>query len=260
MSATTLAPDVLDVSGTPQVPLSRLVRVELRKMVDTKAGQWLLGIIAFVTLAAVVIFGLAASDADKTFSNFAAFTGTPQGFLLPVMAILLITQEWGQRTAMVTFTLEPHRNRVLGAKIIGALLIGLAAYVLALILALAAATLFGGAGTFDDFAFADLGVFGLLQALGILQGLAFGLVFLNSATAIVLFFVIPTVFGIITSVWAKMQDIAPWIDFSTAQLPLFDGADQVTGQEWAQLGVTMVIWVFLPLAFGAWRMLRSELK
>lgn len=260
MSTTTITPGVLDVSGTPAVPLARLVRVELRKMVDTRAGAWLLGIIALVTLAAVVIFGLAANDGDKTFFNFSAFTGTPQGFLLPVMAILLITQEWGQRTAMVTFTLEPHRGRVLGAKVIGALLIGAAAYALALVLALAAAAVFGGSGAYDDFTFGDLGAFGLLQALGILQGLAFGLVFLNSATAIVLFFVLPTVFGIITSVWSAMEDIAPWIDFGTAQMPLFDGAAGVTGEEWLQLGVTMVIWVFLPLAVGAWRMLRSELK
>lgn len=263
MSTTTspgLTPGALDVSGTPRVPLGRLVQVELRKMVDTRAGQWLLGIIAFVTLAAVVIFGLAANDGDKTFFNFAAFTGTPQGFLLPVMAILLITQEWGQRTAMVTFTLEPHRGRVLIAKVAGALIIGLAAFTLALVLALAATAVFGGAGAFDDFTFADMGVFGLLQVLGILQGLAFGLLFLNSAVAIVMFFVLPTIFGILSEVWASFRDIAPWVDFGTAQLPLFDGAAGVTGQEWARLGVTMVIWVFLPLAVGAARMLRSELK
>ncbi len=260
MSTTTITPGVLDVRRTPAVPLIRLVRVELRKMVDTRAGAWLLGVIAFVTLAAVVIFGLAASDGDKTLFNFSAFTGTPQGVLLPVMAILLITQEWGQRTAMVTFTLEPHRSRVLGAKVISALLIGAAAYGLALVLALAAAAVFGGAGAFDDFTLGDLGVFGLLQALGVLQGLAFGLVFLNSATAIVLFFVIPTVFGIVSSVWAAMEDIAPWVDFGTAQYPVLDGAASVTGQEWAQLGVTMVIWVILPLFLGGLRMLRSELK
>ena len=32
MSAATLAPGTLDVSGTPRIPLSRLVRVELRKL------------------------------------------------------------------------------------------------------------------------------------------------------------------------------------------------------------------------------------
>ncbi len=40
MTATTLDPaaPTLDVSRTPPVPLSRLVRVELRKLVDTRAA------------------------------------------------------------------------------------------------------------------------------------------------------------------------------------------------------------------------------
>jgi len=260
MSTSTVTPGVLDVSGTPRVPLARLVRVELRKMVDTKAGAWLLGVIAFVTLAAIVIFGLAANDGDKTFGNFSAFAGTPQGFLLPVMAILLITQEWTQRTAMVTFALEPHRDRVLLAKVLGALIIGIGMFALALVFATGASAVFGGDGAFDDFAFADMGAFGLLQVLGILQGLAFGLLLLNSAAAIVSFFLVPTIFSIIANVWGALNEAAPWIDFGTAQAPLMDGADTLTGQEWAQLGVTAIIWVVVPLTVGAIRMLRAELK
>lgn len=259
MSAVTV-PTTLDIGGTTQVPMTRLVKVEVRKMLDTRAGQWLLGVIAFVTFAATLIFGLAASDSDKTFGNFAGFAGTPQGFLLPVMAILLITQEWGQRTAMVTFTLEPHRSRVLVAKVLAALAIGAAAYVLLVGFAVLATAVFGGSGGFDDFAVADLGAFALLQVLGILQGLAFGLLMLNSAAAIVSFFLIPTVFSIIANVWSALRDAAPWIDFGTAQSPLFDGAGSLTGQEWAQLAVTSVIWVVVPVAAGAWRMLRAELK
>lgn len=261
--STMTVPTTLDVTGTPQVPMSRLVKVELRKMIDTKAGAWLLGVIAFVTLAAIILFGLLANEEDRTFSNFAGFAGTPQGFLLPVMAILLITQEWGQRTAMVTFTLEPHRGRILYAKVLGALLIGAVMFGLALALALFSSVVFGGGNAFDDFAIADIGVFALLQLLGILQGLAFGLVFLNSAVAIVLFFVLPSIFGIVGEIWVRFrEDIAAWIDFGTAQLPLIegDGASSVTGQEWLQLGVTAIIWVGLPLALGAWRMLRAELK
>ena len=42
MSTATSAPMTLDVSQTARVPFSRLVSVELRKMFDTRAGQWLL--------------------------------------------------------------------------------------------------------------------------------------------------------------------------------------------------------------------------
>ncbi|MCZ4498051.1 MAG: transporter permease [Marmoricola sp.] len=259
MSTTTTYGATLDVSQTPRVPQSRLVKVELRKMVDTRAGMWLIIIIGLVTVAAVVIFGLTANDDDKTMFNFMSFTGAPQGFILPVMAILLITQEWGQRTAMVTFALEPHRNKVLGAKVYAALTIGAAAMFVAFLFAAIATALFGPSGGFDGFGGLDATKFLLLQATGILQGLAFGLLFLNSATAIVLFFVLPTVFGILGATWDAFGRHAAWFDFGTAQGPLFD-AGNLTGKEWAQLTTTSMYWIFIPLAIGAWRMLRSELK
>lgn len=258
MSTTTFE-GTLDVSQTPRVPQSRLVKVELRKMVDTRAGMWLMIVIGLVTVAAVVIFGLAANDDDKTMFNFMSFTGAPQGFILPVMAILLITQEWGQRTAMVTFALEPHRGKVLGAKVYAALTIGAAAMLVAFIFASLATMLFGPSGGFDGFGALDSSKFLLLQATGILQGLAFGLLFLNSATAIVLFFVLPTIFGILGGVWSAFSDVAAWVDFGTAQAPLFESGS-LSGKEWAQLSTTAIYWIVIPFAIGAWRMLRSELK
>ena len=114
---TTTYAGTLDVSTTTRPPMSRLVKVELRKMVDTRAGMWLMITIAAVTVVATTIFGLAGHDEDRTFYNFMQFAGAPQGILLPVLGILLVTQEWSQRTAMVTFTLEPQRSRTLIAKV-----------------------------------------------------------------------------------------------------------------------------------------------
>ena len=186
-------------------------------------------------------------------------TATPQGFVLPVLGILLVTSEWGQRTALTTFALEPSRPRVIGAKIVAALLIGLAAIVVAVALA-ALATVVGG----QDDAWANIGVddfakFGLLQISGILQGLAFGLLLLNSAAAIVLYFVLPIAFNIIVTLWTRMQDVAPWIDLGTSQQPLFSGVN-LSGEEWAQLATSSAIWILLPLAVGLWRVMRAEVK
>ena len=256
---TTTFPSTLDITGTEPIPLGRLVRVELRKMVDTRAGMWLIVAIAAITVVAVVIFGLAAPEHNRTFSNFMGFTGTPQGFLLPVLGILLVTQEWGQRTAMVTFTLEPHRGRVLAAKVCAALLVGLAAIVLAIAVAALAALVFGGPGRFEDVHAIDFPKFGILQVAGIVQGLAFGLLFLNSAAAIVTFFVLPTAFSILANVWSLLADKAAWIDFGTAQNPLFEPGN-LTGTQWAQLAVTGTLWVLLPFAVGLWRVLRAEVK
>ncbi|MBO9523230.1 MAG: ABC transporter permease [Nocardioidaceae bacterium] len=257
--STMTAPVTLDVSGTPRVPLSRLIKVELRKMTDTRAGMWLMVTIAAVTVIATTIFGLAGHDEDRTFYNFMQFAGAPQGFLLPVLGILLVTQEWSQRTGMVTFTLEPHRARVLSAKVYAALLIGVAAFVIAVGVAALATVLFGGTDPWRELGGVDFLKFGILQITGLLQGLAFGLLFLNSAFAIVLYFVLPTVFSILFNTVPALQDSAPWIDFGTAQGPLGE-VGNLSGKEWAQLGLTATWWVILPFVAGLWRVLRAEVK
>jgi len=258
MSATSYAGQ-LDISTTTRPPMSRLVQVEVRKMVDTRAGMWLIITIAAVTVIASTIFGLAGHDQDRTFYNFMQFAGAPQGFLLPVLGILLVTAEWSQRTAMVTFTLEPHRGRILAAKVYAALLLGLAALLIAVAVALVATVLFGGTDPWRGIGAVDFAKFAILQFTGILQGLAFGLLFLNSAFAIVLYFVLPTAFSILFNTVPALEDSAPWIDFGTAQQPL-GNVGNLTGEEWAQLAVTAMIWVILPFVAGLWRMLRAEVK
>jgi ABC-2 type transport system permease protein len=186
-------------------------------------------------------------------------TATPQGFLLPVLGILLVTSEWSQRTALVTFTLMPVRGRVLLAKVLAALIAGLAAILLAIAVA-AVATLLGGApDAWAGIGADDFAKFGLLQVSGVLQGLAFGLLFLSSAAAIVTFFVLPTAFTIVANLWGALRDAAPWVDLGTAQQPLFSGTD-LTGEQWLQVTTATLIWVVLPFVVGMVRVLRAEVK
>lgn len=249
----------LDLSGTPAVPMSRLIGVELRKLGDTRAGKWLLIGIGLITVAVITIFFLAAPDDERTFVNFMGITATPQGFLLPVLGVLLVTSEWSQRTGLVTFSLVPVRSRVLVAKIVASLLAGAAAILVAILVASAAASLAGAPDAWTGIGGDDFGKFGLLQAMGILQGLAFGLLFLNSAAAIVTYFVLPTAVSIVTSLWTGPAELWPWIDLGQAQQPLFGNAD-LTGEQWAQLGTTSLIWIVVPFAVGVIRVLRAEIK
>ncbi|HXD56852.1 MAG TPA: hypothetical protein VN606_02995, partial [Thermoleophilaceae bacterium] len=108
-------------------PLSRLTLVELRKMTDTKAGFWLqLSVLALAVLV-VVVNALAGHVQDHQFMDY--FSGTSQGLsaLLPVLGILLVTSEWSQRTAMITFSLVPQRTRVMAAKTLAAVVLALIA-------------------------------------------------------------------------------------------------------------------------------------
>jgi ABC-2 type transport system permease protein len=263
MSALTASPAPIDLSKGRRVRMSRLFRVELRKVTDTRAGMWLLIAIGAITLVAVTIFLFAADASELTYENFAAVTATPQGFILPVLGILLVTSEWSQRTGLVTFTLEPSRGRIVVAKFLAVLAIGLAAVALAL----AAGALFNvlGAGLANGAGDWDLGLAGardftLLQLMAIVQGLAFGMLFMNSAAAIVLYFVIPTAWSILFGLVSALEDAGPWLDLGTAQQPLFDESHSLSATEWSQLLVTSLIWIVAPLVVGVVRLLRAELK
>ena len=250
----------LDVTNTTRTPFTRLVGVELRKSWDTRAGRWLLGAIVLFTLGIMAIFFAVADSDERVFGNFIGIAATPQGFLLPVLGILLVTSEWSQRTAMVTFALEPSRTKVIGAKVTAALIFGAASFVVAVILA-SLCTLLGGAdGGFEGLKFGDFGTFFLLQEFTILQGLAYGLILLNTPAAIVVFFVLPIASSIIFELVSWLDKVKAWLDLGTAQMPLFESEINLTGQEWAQLGTTTLIWIVIPFVLGWIRVMRAEVK
>ena len=249
----------LDLSATKRVPFTRLVSVELRKMRDTRAGLWLLIAIALITAAIITLFFILADPDERIFINFMAITATPQGFLLPVLGILLVTSEWGQRTTLTTFALEPSRTRVIAAKVVAALVLGAAAIVIAIAIAALATAIGGASDPWANIGADDIGKFALLQVSGILQGLAFGLIFLNSAGAIVTYFVLPIAFSIVANLWGALRDIAAWVDLNTAQQPLF-GAVDMTGEQWGQFATASLIWIALPLVAGLVRVVRAEVK
>jgi hypothetical protein len=267
MSAVTQATDAatpatVDMGQRP-VPMYRLVQVELRKMVDTRAGFWLfvsIGLASALITGGMLIFGEAQ---NLTFGQMFGMMNIPTGFLLPVLAILLVTSEWSQRTGLATFTLEPRRSRVVVAKLATSLIAAVAAVAIALAFGavgnLLAEAFRDGAGGWD-MTWAGLRNSALIQFLALLQGFAFGMLIMNSAAAIVLFFVLPTVWTVIASIvpWLA-EHVQAWADLTMAQGPLQSGTSP-TGEEWARLAVAATIWVLAPLAVGVWRLLRSEVK
>jgi ABC-2 type transport system permease protein len=267
MSAVTSAPTTLDVSGTPAVPFLRLVSVELRKMADTRAGRWLLMAIAALTLLVLVIqmWVVVAQDMHVTFLDFLQGMNTPMGVLLPVLGVMSVTSEWSQRTAMVTFTLEPSRVRVVAAKLVSILVISVLALAIGLVLG-AFANLLYGAFTGHTVVWGSpvkyAALYLLLYIFGLATGFAFGALFLNSAAGIVVYFVYSFVLPGLFAVGAALMDwfasLQPWIDFNTDQNDLIDAT--IHGKGWAHLVVSGVIWLAVPLAVGVWRIRRAEVK
>ncbi|MFT4010065.1 MAG: ABC transporter permease subunit [Nocardioidaceae bacterium] len=249
----------LDVTGTQSVPMSRLIKAEVRKMSDTRAGMWLLIVIGAITAIVTIAFFIWGHKEDRTWGTLAAFGGIPLGFLLPVLGILLVTQEWGQRTALVTFTQVPHRERIIVAKVVAALVFGLAGLLIAFALGAILAPIGGAPDPFSDFSVPIMLRIALGQIIGLAIGLSFGMLLLNSAFAIVLYFAIPIVVSIVGGVWTAARDKLLWFDLNTSSSQLYETVSP-TGKEWAQIGTGTLIWIVIPGAIGIWRIMRSEVK
>jgi ABC-2 type transport system permease protein len=243
-----------------RVPLTRLIIVEGRKQLDTRAGRWLLITIAVATAIVLAVL-LFMNGGKHSFRELLLATVTPQALLLPIVGILAVTSEWSQRAALVTFTLEPRRGRVAAAKTISALLVAVLALAAAVTLAALAhvgSIAFRGAQAGWSVPTPVLAGFALMLLLGVAQGLGFGMLLLNTPAAIVSYLVLPTVWSVLGGMVASLKTAAGWLDLTTTMQPLLEGS--MTGNQWLRLGTATAVWVLLPLAAGVWRIIRSEVK
>ena len=236
---------------------ARLTRVELRKMVDTRSGFWLLLAVAALMLLVVVVVQISGNDHDRIISEILSTTAQTGAVLTPVVGILLITAEWGQRTALVTFSLVPHRMRVMLAKVLAGLALALVAFAVAFVLsALAVAIAPSAADDTWTLPLSLVGQYALYSVLAMLIGLAFGTAFLSSAPAIVLYFGLPIAIGALGSISA-ISGAIDWLE-TGAFAPLTE--EIVGGKDWAQVLTAALLWIVLPLAIGLWRIRRNEVK
>jgi ABC-type transport system involved in multi-copper enzyme maturation permease subunit len=236
--------------------LARLTKVELRKMVDTRSGFWLLLAVVGLTVLAVVITVLAGNDDDKVFHKIFSNALQPAGILLPVVGILLVSSEWSQRTALVSFALVPERARLIAAKLLAGIVLALAATAGALLIALVGAAL---ASTDAPNAWSlPLGLF--LQDIvyvvtAMIIGIGFGAALQSSAPAIVLYFALPIAFAALGSIHA-IKGVIDWINSAEALEPLT--TEVMSGHQWAQGLVALALWMGIPLAIGLWRLTQRD--
>jgi ABC-2 type transport system permease protein len=248
-----------------QVPVSRLTLVELRKMFDTRSGFWLMASLVITALLSTVATILIAPDAKMTYFTFASAIGAPMTIILPMIAILAITGEWSQRSGLTTFTLVPRRHRVILAKVIASVAVGVVSMLIALVFGVAgnlAGTAIAGTDLVWDVSVTHFLLIVLGSLLCLLTGTTLGILFRSSSVALVAYFilalVVPTVFGYLVANQERFQDLQPWLDGNYARGFLFDGT--ITGEQWAHVAVTAAIWLILPALIGLRLAMKSEVK
>jgi ABC-type transport system involved in multi-copper enzyme maturation permease subunit len=235
--------------------LARLVQVELRKAVDTRAGRWLLVVIALVALGTAILTAVTGEAGDRNLPHVLGDASQLASILLPVLGVLLVTSEWSQHTALTTFTLVPRRSRIIAAKVAAGVLLAAAATVVCI--AVAAVVLIavdhGRAGLWEG-AGRAIGYVFVLQILNLLLGVGFGLLFRNTPVAIVMYFVIPTAWSILTGAVSALAATGRWLDPSTAWNHLAS-AGTVTPTSWAQIATAAAVWIVVPVLAGGWLVL-----
>jgi ABC-2 type transport system permease protein len=268
MSTTTLEAPAAAVPArrlrsTEPIPTSRIIGVELQKMFDTRSGYWLLVGGALISVLATVITVFV--DPNLSYGSFAAAIGAPLSIILPMTGVLAVTSEWSQRTGLTTFTMVPHRGRVIGAKLAATLMVGIASIAVAFSVG-ALGNVLGsqlvGQDVTWDISFGNALTIFLADGLGMLMGFMLGVLIRNSPGAIVGYFVyalvLPAALGALASFQDWFASAQGWVDFRFASGQLYDGG--LTATEWAHLGVSGLIWLIIPLAIGLRVVVRSEVK
>lgn len=253
------------VSPAYQVPAAdrrpgfgRLTRIELRKMLDTRSGLWFSVAVAVVTLITVLITSQVKGGHDATLARLFNNSVEPAAILLPVLGVLLVCGEWSQRTMLTTFTLVPHRGRILRAKVAASVVVGGAAFVICLACSIMFGELFpapGGSGSLSIVVLAQGLVF--LTATMVI-GVAFGTAIMVSAPAIVIYLALPTAWDALSSTIQPLKTLSHWLAIGPTLGPLATHAFSAT--DWARAGTTLALWLALPLAVGGWRFARRDVN
>jgi ABC-2 type transport system permease protein len=260
LSPRTPAPQTNGIDAAPfdrapgPIPFSRLVRVEWSKATDTRAARWLLALVGLGTAGIMLVPVLAPRTFDQTYTSYLEVASIAQVILLPVVAILMFTGEWSQRSIITTFTQEPRRIRVLNAKLAAALMLGGGAAVFGGVVTAAGLGLAAASGRALE---ANLSVgyitgYLLYLLLNVLGGVAVGALVQNSAAAIAAYFAVNAAFALLGTVSTL---VAEWIDTATTW-------NWVLRNDWGghvpQILVSILFWVVIPLAAGAVRTVRRD--
>ena len=247
------------------IPLRRVTATELRKMFDTRSGVWVMAstmILSLLTTSAVIAFG---KKEEMTYDTFARAINVPMTLVLPIIAILSVTGEWSQRSGLTTFTLVPHRGRVMTGKAIACMAVAVVSVPVAFgigALGNLLGTSIAGVDPVWDLGIPNLLLIMLANVLGMLVGFTLGVLIRGSAAALVSYVIyallLPSLALLLASSQAWFHDLQPWVDFNFAQQALLAGS--LTVQQWTHLAVTCLLWLAVPMMVGLRLVVRTEVK
>lgn len=240
--------------------LATLVRVELRKAYDSRAGLWLLITLGLLGAAVVVLLLSAGTPAELNFEAFLFTAQLPMGIFLPVVGIIAVTCEWSQRTALTTFTLVPRRSRIVVAKMVALVALALLAVLVSIVVAalgnVIAEIVRDGDGSWGKVS--TLGYVALFQVLSVLVGVGLGMLLLSAPQAIVVYLLLPFILSSLAASIDVLETPGQWLNLLDTTTRLL--GEEMTGKAWAQIATSFAMWSLVPLLLGTVRVQRREVQ
>jgi hypothetical protein len=236
--------------------LGRATALELRNSGRTPSRRWLLIATGVVGLLSAGLVAFTGPAEDQTFSVISFYTQSAISLPLPLVSVLLMTQDLGRRASPPTSGSGLSRGAIIVAKLLASMIIAVAgaAYgVLLSVLATSAATPGAGEGRWNATGMIILGSV-LVQLIAQLSGAGWGLLLGSSPLAIVADVIVPLGFWIITGAVPGLQGVQEWLTPFASVRNLLSG--QMSVEQWAQVGVVVLVWVVALNAAGIFRVHR----
>ena len=248
-----------------RLSFGRVVRSEWIKLLTLRSTWWSLGVTVALSLAISLMMASASRDFGGGLAPVMTIVMSMQFTMLVagILGAIAVTGEYSTGMIRSTFTAEPHRGAVLGAKaIVVAVVMALATALTYLVAILLTAPILGGAGIdWSDAAqsWVPLGAGVFAMAMFALIGLGFGFIIRNGAGAIAatvgVLFVLPIVLNMFVFAgesWQWIVDLGQYLPMAAAQMATTPAGDDVLR------GIlTLAAWP-AALLLGAWAALRTR--
>lgn len=236
--------------------ISRATVLELRTSVRSRSRRWLLIASGVVGLLSAGLVASSGSAQDHTFTVISFYTQSAISLPLPLVSVLLMTQEFGRRASSATVGLGMSLGAIIVAKLLASAVIAVAGAgygVLISLVATSAAAPAADQGRWDAIGLIILGSV-LVQLIAQLSGAGWGLLLRSASMAIAADVVVPLGLWIVTGSVPALQGVQAWLAPFSSVRNLLSG--HMDAERWAQVGVIALVWVVGLNAAGILRLHR----
>lgn len=236
--------------------ISRATVLELRTSIRSRSRRWLLIASGVVGLLGAGLVASTGSAQDHTFAVISFYTQSAISLPLPLVSVLLMTQEFGRRASSATVGLGMSLGAIIVAKLLASAVIAVAGAgygVLISLVATSAAAPAADQGRWDAIGLIILGSV-LVQLIAQLSGAGWGLLLRSASMAIAADVVVPLGLWIVTGSVPALQGVQAWLAPFSSVRNLLSG--HMDAERWAQVGVIALVWVVGLNAAGILRLHR----